>query len=599
MKNQDPLQQQLQRVTHQPIIRIFFLTCLLFSLSAVSVLSRSSPLSTAAFLSSSFSSTTRSLTLSRSCGIRKPTTRTTTCASPVRWRLQQRQRLHLSSKSNNQDEDDEDDDNKEETKKENPYADPNYPDLEFIDYSDPNYEVDMGLMDLDDNNEEEEDLAGVSSLTDQDDLQRLDEMRQERRRRNDEFQFQTYFAKLLQQGQEYQGEWTVYKCLFPPTAAAADDDNAMDKNVNDNASPPRLVRAASTYTVASRAFKINAENDLNNPLGERIVHSEQLLPVLRRQDKDDNNNKNNDDDDSTLLSMPEMGDELRHMLNQTYWPNEALCPADFRGPQGIMCVQNAYTLAVGVPLAAAAAANANVQPMTTTTTTSTYQTQGPFAEFRTEVGLTQVDMRFRIKLDYGLDESLLSSFSSSNSTITTGPPPPLFLRSLIVCRELLQPAWQRRQELQQQQPKDADDAYNNDDEESQQMRLAQEEALFGVPGADNGLYDPPPVDNPEQYLQVDLDGHATALFPYRMEQQEEEEQQQQPTTTTTNDDKSSKTQRWVVSLDWTPGTMRYQVDSKMYGGRNLLGLRTLELSQVLATQAETYRPRDGGANMRQ
>eukprot|EP00522_Entomoneis_paludosa_P007510 CAMPEP_0172456964 /NCGR_PEP_ID=MMETSP1065-20121228/18759_1 /TAXON_ID=265537 /ORGANISM="Amphiprora paludosa, Strain CCMP125" /LENGTH=65 /DNA_ID=CAMNT_0013210331 /DNA_START=1 /DNA_END=194 /DNA_ORIENTATION=- len=38
------------------------------------------------------------------------------------------------------------------------------------------------------------------------------------------------------------------------------------------------------------------------------------------------------------------------------------------------------------------------------------------------------------------------------------------------------------------------------------------EALFGIPGADNGLYDPPPVggdDRAALYLQLDLDGHAT------------------------------------------------------------------------------------------
>jgi hypothetical protein len=45
--------------------------------------------------------------------------------------------------------------------------------------------------------------------------------------------------------------------------------------------------------------------------------------------------------------------------------------------------------------------------------------------------------------------------------------------------------------------------------------------------------------------------------------------------------------------------MRYQADGKFLGGRNVKGLRTLELSEVKSEQAEEYRPRGGAEDMRQ
>ena len=112
------------------------------------------------------------------------------------------------------------------------------------------------------------------------------------------------------------------------------------------------------------------------------------------------------------------------------------------------------------------------------------------------------------------------------------------------------------------------------------------EALFGAPGAEGGLYDPPPVGCDEQagrYMLLDLEGRATVLFPYLLDQ----------------DPAAFDGNGWVTSLDWTPGSMRYQVDRKTQGGAQLLGLRTLELSEVQSVDADTYRPRDGGAHMRQ
>jgi len=80
-------------------------------------------------------------------------------------------------------------------------------------------------------------------------------------------------------------------------------------------------------------------------------------------------------------------------------------------------------------------------------------------------------------------------------------------------------------------------------------------------------------------MQLDLEGYATTLFPYVISQDP-------------SDDGG-----WVVSLDWTPGVMRYQADRKFLGGRNVKGLRTLELSEIKSEQADEYRPRNGPKDM--
>jgi hypothetical protein len=78
-------------------------------------------------------------------------------------------------------------------------------------------------------------------------------------------------------------------------------------------------------------------------------------------------------------------------------------------------------------------------------------------------------------------------------------------------------------------------------------------ALFGTAGASGGLYDPPPVGSDEQanqYMVLDLPGQATVLFPFKLDQAPE----------------AFGGTGWVTSLDWTPDTMRYQVDRKVKGG---------------------------------
>jgi hypothetical protein len=84
-------------------------------------------------------------------------------------------------------------------------------------------------------------------------------------------------------------------------------------------------------------------------------------------------------------------------------------------------------------------------------------------------------------------------------------------------------------------------------------------------------------------MMMELPGRATILFPYRMDQE----------------DGLFDGNGWVKTLDWTSGQFRYQVDRKVTGGSKLLGLRTLELSSIQQEDAEEFRPRDGGQDMRQ
>lgn len=177
---------------------------------------------------------------------------------------------------------------------------------------------------------------------------------------------------------------------------------------------------------------------------------------------------------------------------------------------------------------------------------------GPFSAHWTELGIQADDIRFRVKLHYCVKDN--------ENTLSH---PPLHLKSMTICRECLD-MWPR--------------SPHTDDYVTQ--------SLFGSVGAAGGLYDPPPVGSDEQasqYLFLDLEGGASLLLPYLLDQ----------------DPAAHNGTGWVTSLDWTPKNIRYQVDRKVDGGPKLMGLRSLELSEVEGAKANQYRPRDGGMNMRQ
>ena len=397
----------------------------------------------------------------------------------------------------------EDDDNEEGKKEdENPYSDPNYPDLEFVNYDDPDYKVDQGVGD---------------EFYDPDSTEaQIEVMREERRQRNDEYQFETYYKDILQGGKEYKGEWTVFET-----------STFMDGVDNDaaNGGIPRLMKVAKPLRVISWSERVTKDSDEETVFAcdnDRIIHKEKIY-----SDPDE-------EKDSKQI------DREQKSIEAKFWPDE-MTPFDFRGQQGNMCVGSAYTICTAMGL-----------------DSGEYCSEGPFSEYRAEIGALSEELRFRIKLDYAvLDEEKVSQKL-----------PPLHLRTMTICRETLE-AWPRA------------DNYQSAMGEKTQI------PFWGPAGAPGGLYDPPPVGSEEQasqYIMLDLEGMATLLLPYKLDQDD-----------TTHPDSNG----WVTSLDWTPGALRFQVDRKVRNGKDVLGLRTLELSEVQGSDADTWRPKDGGNDMRQ
>jgi len=220
----------------------------------------------------------------------------------------------------------EEEDKDETEEDENPYADPNYPELEFVNYDDPEYKVDQGFGDNEVfDNEEDKTLVEIEA------------MREDRRKRNDEFQFETYHATVLRGGEVALGEWTVFKT-----------DTFMGSDVIEGRNPeaahvPRLLKWDKILKVVSRGSKVIIDPDAEWRVdGERILHEERLA---------------SEDDFPALMMQEEVVDELQwesedieHVEN-VFWPKE-MSSVDFRGPGGIMCVGSAYTICDAIPLLA-------------------------------------------------------------------------------------------------------------------------------------------------------------------------------------------------------------------------------------------------------
>lgn len=385
----------------------------------------------------------------------------------------------------------------------NPYADPNYPDLEFVNYDDPEYQVDQGVGDefFDPDSTEE----------------RIEAMREERRMRNDEFQFETYYKEILKEGQEYKGEWTVYTT------------STFHDNTDDGlGSIPKIKQVAKPLKVISKGERIEIESSkasTHRLEHQRLLHHEKIFTDSEDGEK-----------------SPEQLKQEEISMSMKFCPTE-MSSGDFRGHQGNMCVGNGYTICTGIKLMEGS--------------DNDLAHEGPFAEYRSELGIQFEELRFRVKLDYAVVDSEKETMAL----------PPLRLRSFTVCRETLN-MWPRASNYKSA------------------IQALTDTVFFGAPGAQGGLYDPPPIGSEEQasqYLLLDLEGGATLLLPFQMDQD--------PTV--------HPESGWVTSLDWTPGQFRFQVDRKTHWGKRILGLRTLELSEVQSADAETYRPRDGGENMRQ
>lgn len=407
---------------------------------------------------------------------------------------------------------DEDDDDSDETPF-NPYADPNYPELEFINYDDPEYSVDQGDDYFDtayDSTEEE-----------------IEAMREDRRRRNDEFQFETYHAECLKSGEQFKGEWTVYRTSTFLEDVEEEPDDAFpkfrkEKDVRRVVSSGRKI----FLDAPKEGFEFRVD-------GERLVHEERLAE--QRDFEED------DEWEAVIASRNSLDTAQRvdEIVGKRYTP-EYMSSYDFRGPAGAMCVGNCYTVSHTVPL--------NGQEVD-----GSYD--GPFSEMRSEIGIQYKRMRYRVKWDYRVKDHQKNESA-----------PPLFLHSMIVCRETRE-RWPRYMG-----DVNVDDSF--------------QERLFGPPGAAGGIFDPPPVGSDEQaklYMMLDLEGGATVLFPHKIDQ----------------DPQAHEGNGWVQTLDWCPGRLRYQADKKLKGGKEVRGLRTLELTEIQAADVEQWRPKDGGQDMRQ
>ena len=293
-------------------------------------------------------------------------------------------------------------------------------------------------------------------------------MREDRRRRNDEFQFETYHADTLKSGDEYKGEWTLYRASTFIDGSGDDGDDT----------PPRFKKEQSVRKVVTKGKKIILDPPSNNEKfefrvdGERLVHEERLADEKDFEELDEW---------EEYLDTNGKFDENDEIVGLRYWPEE-MKAKDFRGQAGIMCVGNCYTICDSVPLNDSEANDDDDDNF-----------EGPFSELRTEIGIQYKRLRLRVKWDYRVKESDMDEAT-----------PNLYLYSMVVCRETRE-RWPRY-----------DTMSNVDDSIS--------ETLFGKPGAPGGLYDPPPVGSDEQsklYMMMNLEGYATVLFPYKIHQDPE------------------------------------------------------------------------------
>jgi hypothetical protein len=551
----------------------------------------------------------------------------------------------------------------------NPYADPNYPDLEFVNYDDPAYSADRSEYSdgtIDDDVDDVDGYGGVDST-----MAEIEAMREERRRKNDEYQFETYHASVLRGGERILGEWTVFQT-----------DTFMGKGARDGRDPmtsgvPRLLKWDKVLKVVSRGCKTiidpRAEWRVD---GERIVHEERLatmddFPTLMMFDDEDDYDidideeaANEDGSTTTTSKSSDAGssttsthplplrwetEDVAHVEDVRCHP-AALSSIDFRGPGGNMCVGKAYTICDATPYRRHDDADGTSNDdggdgsekdededdddddvrLARRRVGSRGDHDGPFRELRTELGVQENGMRFRVKLDYALleEDDIDDAFGGRDAVVGI---PPLHLRTLTVCRETLDGYWPKQSDNESSPPPpsssssssslggggggvDSTGGRGGGGAASEGMSTGvrrsdrQEEiarALFGPPGAPGGLYDPPPVGSEERavsnYMLLDFEGGATLLLPHRLDQHPEGEDEYAEARGSPPSSSSSSSSQlgWVTSLDWTPGKIRYQVDRKVLGGTKLKGLRTLELSEVQGEDADRWRPRDGGSDMRQ
>jgi hypothetical protein len=230
--------------------------------------------------------------------------------SASRCHLQSRRHQSSSVALRARQQEKDDDEEEDEKSKINPYADPNYPDLEFVDYSDPEYSINQSdeyfsttpppSAPSRQNADEKEEKVEEQAL--------LEEMREDKRRGNDEYQFRTYHRDFCH---TYHGEWTIYttNLLTDPTCTI-----------------PTLQEASTKATVVSRGEKImRADSTSTYDIDKEFIRHFQEFqrPTLMN-------------DAGIEAFFDEASSSPEHeLLLLPYWP-ETLQARDFRGEAGIM-----------------------------------------------------------------------------------------------------------------------------------------------------------------------------------------------------------------------------------------------------------------------
>ncbi|GMH72923.1 hypothetical protein TL16_g06044 [Triparma laevis f. inornata] len=128
--------------------------------------------------------------------------------------------------------------------------------LEFYDYDNPEFEIDQGVYD-----------EFPTRLTADQTEEEIEAMRESRRRKNDEFQFETYYKEFVKDC-EWRGEWTVYE-TSTFIQENVKDENGLPKLVK----PKREIKAVCTST--REATHTPTEDD--NITTDVIVHEEVVV----------------------------------------------------------------------------------------------------------------------------------------------------------------------------------------------------------------------------------------------------------------------------------------------------------------------------------
>lgn len=255
---------------------------------------------------------------------------------------------------------------------------------EIFDYANSPYSVDQGT-----------DEFPLSSVTDE---VAIEEMREDRRRRNDEFQFETFSAATKK---TFYGLWS--EIPIP-------SDSIPGATPSPSPSPLRVVS------------RVTRDGD--------VLSSSEMVIV-----------------DPDLDGVP------APIESRTFPPS--LRQLDFRGDQGNMIVANAYTVC----------------------RSDTNSAVGPHKKLNIEIAITYSELRLRLKVNYEAEEGASA----------------LNLQKCYVVRE-----------------------------REGRWPSGRERAFFGPSGAPGGgLFDPPVIaeGTEDSYLEVELGGYATALFPGVIDQE--------------------------------------------------------------------------------